>query len=187
VFIVKRKSEIVRFGLFLALAGLMAWFVMSRSELFRTSRTPGAAGDQQQAAALPRKQGPNTERKGTPDLSTGANFLAQYRIEREQQRSAREEQLLALIDNPNVADDARKAASEELRTAQQRAALETQAETILKAKGFADVLVMMTGGAAQVMIRGAVLSDQQQMQVVYTVSNVTGVKPAFIAVDAKVH
>ena len=37
MFIVKRGSEIVRFGIFVLMAGLMVYFIYSRSELFQSS------------------------------------------------------------------------------------------------------------------------------------------------------
>ncbi|HLN65188.1 MAG TPA: SpoIIIAH-like family protein [Symbiobacteriaceae bacterium] len=184
MFIVKRRGEIARFGIFLLMAGLMVYFIFSRSELFQST----AARPQEPKAPAKVTTGLPTPApaSATPAVATdGSNFFAQFRIDREQQRSARQEELQAMIDNPNIDGDTRKAAAGELRTVQRLAALENQAETMVKAKGFGDVVVMLTEQSAQVVVRAASLTPQQAVQVLDTVSRLTGVKPSAIAVDAK--
>jgi stage III sporulation protein AH len=208
MFIVKKRSEIIRFGLFVALAALMAWFVLTRNALFRTSQAPTpktgtavqqtAAGAGKGATAKPGtaagqgaqvvtgKQAQTAAGKPAPasaGVGTGASYLAEYRIEREQQRAARQEQLMAMINNPNVAEEARRAASDQLMQVQKQSAMEAMAEMSLKADGFPDVLVVLSDQTAEVRIRGvAGLTAQQQMQIVDTVSSVTGVKSAYVRV-----
>jgi stage III sporulation protein AH len=188
VFLVRKRSEIVRFGLFLALAGLMAWFVASRAELFQnTAARPGAFAPADVAENEKPDQGQPSDNRRVVEAapSDGAAFFAEFRIDREQMRAARAEQLQAMIDNPNVDADTRKAAAGDLRAVQRMAALESQAETMVKAKGFTDVVVMLTEQSVQVVVRAAGLTPQQAMQVLDTVSRVTGMKPAAIAVTAK--
>lgn len=183
--IVKKRGELARFGLFLVLAGLMAYFVASRAELFRSSGRPAdpdPAGRQAQVTM------PALESEGDKPpagISDGANFFAQFRIDREQMRSARREELQVMVDNTNVDAEVRKGASAELRTVQRLAALETQAETMVRAKGFQDVVVLLTESTGQVVVRTASLSPQQAMQVLDTVRRLTGLKPAAIQVWAK--
>ena len=184
MFIVKRGSEIVRFGIFVLIAGLMVYFIYSRSELFQSSAAKPS--EPKAPAKVTAKQPAPANATALPVVSPdGSNFFAQFRIDREQQRSARQEELQAMIDNPNIDGDTRKAAAGELRTVQRLAALENQAETMVKAKGFGDVVVMLTEQSAQVVVRSASLTPQQAVQVLDTVSRLTGVKPSAIAVDAK--
>lgn len=180
MFIVRHKNEMIRFGLFLALVALMVYYLASRTELWRSSKAEVRQEQPAAKSAVPRA-GEQDIRK----VQDGAGFFAQYRIDREQQRSARQEELNQMVSNPNVDAEVKKAAAEELRLVQRYAALESQAETMVRAKGFADAVVMLSDSGAQVIVKGADLTAQQTMQVLDTVSRVTGVKSGAIQVTTK--
>ena len=164
--IVKRKGDIVRMGLFLLLMGAMAYFIFSRSSSFATSQkstSPATAG------ALPVEP-------FMPQVTDGHDFLAEARLARDQDRSLRQEQLTAMVNNANVDADVRKSAAEELRTAMKYASLETQAEALVRARGVDDVLVKLTDNQALVYVKAKDAGRQQAVQVADAVAAVTGLK-----------
>lgn len=176
MFIVKKRSELVRFGLFLALAGAMAWFVASRFNTWRVSQ-----GD-----VAPDLNPPPSDT--TPVVGaepTGADFFADFRLERSRQRSALQASLKEVIGNPGTADDVRKEAQQQYLALSRQAAQEDTAESMLKAKGFTDVVVKISQGTAEVVVKGAGLSNEQYLQVVEMVARVTGVKQSAIHAMAR--
>lgn len=214
MFIVKKRSEILRFGLFLVLVGALVWFVMGRASLWRlsarpteravptgsplvtatpvgaTANTAGTAANPGGKAAKPGAQPatpaqPATGASGLDLLADGRDYFAEYRIDRERTRGALGERLKELMDSASAPEYARQQATEQYLKLSQTAALESQAEALVKARGFDDVIVHLAEGSAQVVVRAAQISQQQFLQVVDTVSRVTGVKSSAITVLAK--
>lgn len=182
MFIVKHRTEIIRFGLFLLLMGAMAYFVASRLETWRTSGREQSRVTQPAVSPL----GAGTP---LPDLVAkaqaapdGADFFADFRMERERSRSAYRETLRDLMENEATASSTRNQAGEEYLAAGRFAALEDRAEQMVRAKGFADVVVNLSASTVQVVVKAKELSQQQAMQVVDMVSRITGVKATAIQV-----
>jgi stage III sporulation protein AH len=178
VFIVKKKGEVARFGVFLILMGLLAYFVMNHFELFRSTAAPAPAPVTPTArtAASKPAQTPVTA------ASDGQDFFAETRLEREQDRSLRQEQLTRMINNPNIADEVRKSASEELQTALKYASLENQTEALIRGRGVQDVIVTLTENAAVVYVKAKSHDVKDALQVADMVSTVTGLKSAAVKV-----
>lgn len=182
--IVKKRAEIVRFGLFLALMGAMAYFVATKMETWRASQAeppartepasgpimPGALDTGPLQAALDR---------GT---ANGEDFFAEYRMDRERRRGALREELNGLMESQSADAEVKKQASQQLLEATRLASMEETAEQMVKAKGFADVVVHLSGSAAQVVVRAKELSQQQYLQVADMVSRVTSLKQHAIVV-----
>lgn len=167
MFIVKRKGEILRMGLFLILMGAMAYFIFSRSSSFATS---------QKSAPPVTSAGATPVEPFMPQVTDGRDFYAEARLARDQDRSLRQEQLTAMVNNPNVDADVRKSAAEELRAAMKYASLETQAEALVRGRGVDDVLVKLTDNQAMVYVKAKDASRQQAVQVADAVATVTGLK-----------
>lgn len=183
MFIVKRRSEVLRFGLFLVLAGLMAYYVAGKFSEWRISRTHGPA------ATLP-AQGPLIAGPQTADPSAqadGAEFFAEFRMGRERNRGALKETLKEVMDSQSADTETRKQASQQYLAAGRASALEDQAEQLIRAKGFDDALVNLMEGTVQVVVKSHALSQQQFLQLVDLVSRVTGVKAAGVQVMYKDH
>ncbi len=189
MFIVKKRSEVLRFGLFLILVGLVVWFVLGRVDLWRLSErtaeevipastpliaAPTPAGDQ--AASVMDKP---------VALSDGRDYFAEFRMDRERTRGALGERLKELMDSGTATDEVRKEAGEQYLKLTQATALESQAESMVKARGFEEVIVHLAGDSAQVVVKAASISQQQFLQIVDTVSRITGVKSSAITVLAK--
>ncbi len=173
--IVKRKSEIVRFGFFVALVALMAYYISGKADLWRTSETPSPTTPVNMEL---------TAAEATP-ASDGRDFFATFRLDRDRERGAFQETLKEVMDSPTADADVRKQATQEYVQLSKEASLETKAERMVKAKGFDDAVVHLTEGSAQVIVKAASVSEQQFRQIMDAVSRATGVKPASIQVNWK--
>jgi len=184
VFIVKKRSEVVRFGLFLILAGLLVWFVLGRFERWRLSQEPEAEAlpTGGPVVAVPVTAGDSLAPAAFTD---GRDYFAEFRMERERTRGALGERLKELIDSPAASAEVRKQASEQYLKLTQATALESQAESMVKARGFEEVVVHLSAESAHVVVKGASISQQQFLQVVDVVSRITGVKSSAISVLAR--
>lgn len=198
MFFVTRRSEIVRFGLFLLVAALLAWFVVGRFEMWRLSEAdPGQVGESaHESDSAPGDPAPgNSQGKGAAtvpaagvqglDVSAGRDYFAEYRIDRERTRGALAERLLELMNSDAASDEVRRQASEQYLALGQTAALESQAEAIVKARGFDDVIVQLAEDSAQVVVKAASLNEQQVLSILDSVSRVTGIKSTAISVMAR--
>lgn len=191
MFIVKKGSEILRFTLFLALVGMLVWYVAGRVEVWRLSQrstenlapvsTPLVTANPPKAETKPAADG------GAVDLTDGRDYFAEYRIDRERTRGALAERLRELMESQNTPDSARQQATTQYLQLTQTMALESQAEALVKARGFEDVIIHLTQDTAQVVVKAASLSQQQFLQVVDTVNRVTSIKSSAITVLAKYH
>lgn len=184
MFIVKRRSEVLRFGLFLVLVGLMAYYVAGKFSEWRVSRAPAATVPTQG----PLIAGPQTADpvgSATGGTADGVDFFAEFRMGRERNRGALKETLKEVMDSQSADADTRKVASQQYLAAGRTASLEDQAEQLIRAKGFDDALVNLMEGTAQVVVKAHALSQQQFLQLVDLVSRVTGVKAAGVQVMSK--
>lgn len=177
MFIVKRRSEVVRFGIFLALMGLMAYYVAGKMELWRVSR-------ERSSGAAPVNGTPATEQTGLAESTDGRDFFADFRMGRERSRGALRETLKEVMES-GADQDIKKQASQQYLEIGRTASLEDRAEAMVKAKGFEDVVVHLAEGTAQVVVKTATLTQQQFVQVVDMVSRITGVKASAIQVLAR--
>ncbi|HYF91249.1 MAG TPA: SpoIIIAH-like family protein [Symbiobacteriaceae bacterium] len=170
--IVRRKGEILRMGLFLLLMGAMAYFILSKSSSFATS----------QESAGPAPASATPVEPFMPQVTDGRDFYAETRLARDQDRSLRQEQLTAMVNNGNVDAAVRKSAAEELQTAMKYASLENQAEALVRGQGVDDVLVKLTDNQAMVYVKAKDASHQQAVQVADAVATVTGLKLSAVKV-----
>lgn len=189
-FVVKKRSELLRFGLFLVVVGLLAWYVAGRVDLWRLSRRAtehAALASASPGTAMPARAEAPAGAGALDPTDDGRDYFAEYRMARERTRGALGERLKELMESAHTPDSARQQATEQYLKLGQNAALESQAEALVMARGFEDVIVYLADGSAQVVVRAAQLSQQQFLQVVDTVSRVTGVKSSAITVLAKYH
>lgn len=191
--IVRRKAEVLRLGIFLVLMGLMAYFVMTKAGAFQdaSGRAAGKTGAGAAAAGAVigsdvgagaggnrAAAGASASPQDVADIPPvdGREFFAEARLARDQGRSLAKQELQALIDNPNVDADVRKSASAELRAVMRYAAMETQAEALVRGRGIDEVLVTMTDAGAMVYVKAEDHSQQQAVQLADAVATVTGLK-----------
>ncbi|MFO7245559.1 MAG: SpoIIIAH-like family protein [Thermaerobacter sp.] len=127
----------------------------------------------------------------SPALSTDVRsvqdpaFFVDARIEREQARSRRIELLEGLVANPEVNEETRRRAEEELVTLSRRISQEAEIESLIRARGFEEVLVYLYDEAAVVIVNAAQLTEAQVAQVADAVHRVASVPVSSISVMAR--
>lgn len=169
MFVVRKRSELLRFALFVTLVGLMATFVAGKFSVWRASEETVS----ESAPALMPERKPVTEEK---------DFFAAYRLERDQRRGALTERLKEVMESESADMETRREATREYLNEGRLANLEQRAESMVKARGFEDVVVDLAEGSLRVVVKTTSLSQQQFVQVLETVSQVTGIKPSSIQV-----
>lgn len=181
MFIVKNKAEVAKFGLFVLLAGTMAYFVATRFAQWQVSESPQPKA----GTALPVTAMGSSPAAPEDVAVDESDYFAEYRITRDRTRSALQETMQKVIDSPQTDAEIRKRASEQLMQLSVAVAKEREAETMVKAKGFQDVVVHLGETSAQVVVRASALTQQQAVQVIDMVSHVANIKPAEIQVFAR--
>ncbi|HEX6988326.1 MAG TPA: SpoIIIAH-like family protein [Bacillota bacterium] len=112
-------------------------------------------------------------------------YFVDARIDREQARSRRIELLEGLVANPDVNAETRQRAEEELVTLSRRITQEAEIESLVRARGFEDVLVYLYDEAAVVIVNAAELTEAQVAQVADAVNKVASVPVSAISVMAR--
>ena len=101
--------------------------------------------------------------------------VAKVKLNREQVRSKNKESLQAIIDNETLDDAQKKAAVDEMITLTDIAEKESNAEMMLEAKGFTDVVVSISEDACDVVLNMGEVTDAKRAQVEDIVKRKTGV------------
>lgn len=108
------------------------------------------------------------ENPGEAVLTSGmtvADYIANVQLSREQIRAKNKETLNSIINNTNIEEAAKQEAIQNMIAMTAVAEKENAAETLLQAKGFADPVVSLTDGKADVVINAASITDQQRAQI----------------------
>lgn len=106
-----------------------------------------------------------TSQPGEAVLTGATGFVAQAKVNREQIRSQNKEMLMEVINNESLSEEERQEAVETMVQMTELAEKEAAAEMMLEAKGFADVVVNLTGDTADVMVPSSQLDDTQRAQI----------------------
>lgn len=101
----------------------------------------------------------------TSALVQDADYAAKVKLNREQVRSKNKESLQAIIDNETLDDAQKKAAVDEMITLTDIAEKESNAEMMLEAKGFTDVVVSISDDACDVVLNMGDVTDAKRAQV----------------------
>lgn len=118
-----------------------------------------------------------TEEPGAAVLTNGStlsSFLVQARLDREQTRSKNKETLLEVINNESVSEDEKEKAVASMTQITERCELENTIETLLKAKGFSDIVVTLSDEQADVIISGREVEDSKRAQIEDVIKRKTG-------------
>ena len=114
------------------------------------------------------------------------NFFAAAKLKREQTRSLNKETFLLIMNNENIADDAKETAISGLINLTAIAEKEDATETQLQAKGFSDAVVSIIDGKVDVIINSASVTEQDIAQAEDIVKRNTGAKSTAIVISAVV-
>ena len=111
----------------------------------------------------------------TSVTSGDSDYAAKVKLNREQVRSKNKETLQAIIDNDSLDESKKKDAVNEMITLTDIAEKESNAEMMLEAKGFTDVVVSMNDDGCDVVLNMGEATDAQRAQVEDIVKRKTGV------------
>ena len=111
----------------------------------------------------------------TSVTSGDSDYAAKVKLNREQVRSKNKETLQAIIDNDSLDESKKKDAVNEMITLTDIAEKESNAEMMLEAKGFTDVVVSMNDDGCDVVLNMGEATDAKQAQVEDIVKRKTGV------------
>lgn len=111
----------------------------------------------------------------TSVTSGDSDYAAKVKLNREQVRSKNKETLQAIIDNDSLDESKKKDAVNEMITLTDIAEKESNAEMMLEAKGFTDVVVSMNDGGCDVVLNMGEATDGKRAQVEDIVKRKTGV------------
>lgn len=111
----------------------------------------------------------------TSVTSGDSDYAAEVKLNREQVRSKNKETLQAIIDNDSLDESKKKDAVNEMITLTDIAEKESNAEMMLEAKGFTDVVVSMNDDGCDVVLNMGEATDAKRAQVEDIVKRKTGV------------
>ena len=105
-----------------------------------------------------------------------SSFFVQARLNREQARSTEREILTELINNNNVEVEQRAQAADNMINIQRRIERESAAESMIEAKGFAEVYVRIGENSVDVVVNKEVLTDAEIAQIEDIIKRKTGMQ-----------
>lgn len=105
----------------------------------------------------------------------GADYFAAAKLEREQSRAKNKETLMGIINNDKIASKDKKSAINQVAQMTEDAQMESAAELMLEAKGFADAVVSIEKDNADVIVNAKELTQQQLAQITDIVTRKTDV------------
>lgn len=117
----------------------------------------------------------SVEAPGEAVLTGVSTYMAQARISREQIRSQNKETLLEIINNGELSQEERQSAIDSMVNMTDLVEKEAATELLLEAKGFADVVVNLTGETADIVVPQTEVDDASRAQIEDIVKRKTGV------------
>ena len=119
-----------------------------------------------------------TKEPGAAVLTNGTNlasYMAQARLNREQIRSKNKETLLEVINNNDISEGEKKKAVKSMVKLTELNDKEKTIETLLKAKGFDDIVVTISDKQADVIISENEVDDAKRAQIEDVIKRKAGV------------
>ena len=96
---------------------------------------------------------------------SNVNFAVEAKLNREQVRSQNKEDLMEVINSTALSDKEKQAAVDKMVSQTDIAQRESDAEMLLEAKGFTDVVVSITDDAADVVLNMGDVTDAKRAQI----------------------
>jgi stage III sporulation protein AH len=106
---------------------------------------------------------------------TSADYAAEVKLNREQVRSKNKEALLEIIDNDSLSESQKQDALDEMVTLTDISEKEANAEMLLEAKGFSNVVVSISDDTCDVVVDMGDVTDAKRAQVEDIVKRKTGI------------
>ncbi|MDE6851405.1 MAG: SpoIIIAH-like family protein [Lachnospiraceae bacterium] len=112
----------------------------------------------------------------------GSDYFSSAKLSREQTRAKNKETLMEIVNNETLSSADKKAAVQEVAEITENAQRESDAEMMLEAKGFADAMVSINDGKADVVVDAENLSAKEMAQIVDIVKRKTNISADQIVV-----
>ena len=108
------------------------------------------------------------EDPGKAVLTSGSGvseYIAGVQLNREQVRAKNKDILMELIESDKISEEEKQTAIQSMIKMTEISEKESAAETLLKAKGFADPVVSITDGKADVVVNATAITDPERAQI----------------------
>ena len=105
-----------------------------------------------------------------------SSYMVQARLNREQTRSKNKETLLEIINNNDVSKKEKKSAVKSMVKLTENSEIENNIETLLKAKGFSEVIVTISEEQADVVLPDTEVGDDKRAQIEDVIKRKTNLK-----------
>lgn len=177
--IIKKKAELLRFGLFVAIAAGLLLYVMAKSGDWERAEAPGRE-------AIP-TAAPGALPDGLPgqlDMD-GESYFAEHRIMREQLAAAQREEYQALLSDDRTDPETRKVVQMRFLTLGEQEAKAKRAEQLIKALGYTDAAVTITEESVTVVVKAEKVTQADFVQIVELVSRTTGLQADRVSVRSR--
>ncbi|TCT16918.1 stage III sporulation protein AH [Natranaerovirga pectinivora] len=104
-----------------------------------------------------------------------SDYFLTARLNREQTRARQREDYMSIINNANLTEEQKAKATDALIDLQDRIEKEAAAEDMLRAKGFTEIYVRLTGDSdiVNVVVSRNEISDAERAQIIDVVTNIT--------------
>jgi stage III sporulation protein AH len=128
----------------------------------------------------------DTDVPGTAVLTNSGvsigDFAIQARMDREQIRSKNKENLQELINSDAISEEKKKEAVDAMVDIEKNTNLENEIETVLKAKGYEDIVVLLNNDSAEVIVNKNQIEDKDRAQIEQIITRKTDVKVSDIVI-----
>ena len=119
--------------------------------------------------------------------TAGVEVLADAKLLKEQTRAKNKETLMDIINSETLSADQKQGAVSSMVEMTETAEREAAAEILLEAKGFSDVVVSISKGGVDVVLKAVSLTDAQRAQIEDIVTRKTNVAPENIIISTVVN
>ncbi|MCL6581701.1 MAG: SpoIIIAH-like family protein [Firmicutes bacterium] len=199
--------EVLKFALFVVLVTVAALYVVShRESLFGPQGAPGPAEVVGAPVATPSGGRENEARQDGDDtlvvpaaaleaaaqllgtglpVQPGGDPFAEHRLEREQARAEQLELLRELLRQENLDEATRRRALDMWLSITDGITKEVDIENLIRAKGYADAVVVLGRDRATVIVRAESLTPEDVVRIADAVVRVTGLDYEDVAVMAR--
>lgn len=120
----------------------------------------------------------------TGNIVSNADYAADMKMSRQTMRSKNQESLLEIVNNKNISDEQKQNAIDEMVKITQTAEKENNAEIMLEAKGFKNVVVSISEKYCDVVCDMGEVTEEKRAQIEDIVKRQTGVAAESIVITA---
>lgn len=141
---------------------------VSSEELASVTNSTGEQYAQAETVAEQAGMEAGLENPGEAILTSGmkvSDYIASVQLSREQVRAKNKDTLLNIINNSNIAEEAKQQAIQDMIKLTEIAEKENAAETLLMAKGFSDPVVSISSDKVDVVVNASAITDAQRAQI----------------------